>query len=105
MSFSGKFRRLVSTWRIQRFKLVEGRRLQSLAIGSRTRFNMPLRCDGSGTLQIGAENVFGYAPAIRLGSGEILLQPRAPESRIIIGRGNSFQQQRGPGGDGGNFHR
>lgn len=90
MSFSGKFRRLVSHLRIQRFKLVEGGRLQSLAIGSRTRFNMPVRCDGCGTLRIGAENVFGYAPAIRLGNGEILLQPRALESRIIIGRGNSF---------------
>lgn len=90
MSLSGKIRRAISTWRIKRFNLVEGRRLQSLQIGSRNRFNVPVRSDGQGSLQIGAENVFGFVPAIRLGNGEILLQPRAPESRIVIGQKNSF---------------
>jgi maltose O-acetyltransferase len=53
-------------------------------------FNVPVRCDGAGTVRLGPQNVFGYDKAIRLGTGEILLQPRARTAVIEIGTGNWF---------------
>ena len=51
---------------------------------------MPVRSGGKGALLIGSENVFGWGPAPRLGSGEILLQPRARDAQVTIGKRNAF---------------
>jgi maltose O-acetyltransferase len=59
-------------------------------VGSGNHFHVPVRNGGRGSLIIGAKNCFGYLPAHRLGSGEILLQPRDAEAEIIIGEGNSL---------------
>jgi maltose O-acetyltransferase len=68
----------------------ERRSHRVLEIGSGTRCNVPIRSDGQGSLLIGAENVFGWRWAPRVGDGEILLQPRSRESEIFIGNRNTF---------------
>lgn len=79
-----------STLRVRKFLLVESFCLRKIAIGGSTRFAVPVRSRGKGTLLIGERNVFGYGPAPRLGSGEILLQPRLEESQLRIGKNNAF---------------
>ena len=59
-------------------------------IGSGLCLEVPVRCDGSGSLVIGNGNCLGYRPAPRLGNGEILLQPRGDKAEIIIGDNNTF---------------
>jgi maltose O-acetyltransferase len=61
-----------------------------MEIGRRTRFNVTVRSAGRGSLKIGLGNTFGWKSAPRLGSGEILLQPRAVASTVIIGDRNAF---------------
>lgn len=51
---------------------------------------MPVRCDGAGSLILGDTNCFGCPTAPILGKGEILLQPRTPEAVIQIGSHNLF---------------
>ncbi|HMO12755.1 MAG TPA: acyltransferase [Pirellulaceae bacterium] len=51
---------------------------------------MPLRSSGKGQLLIGNQNNFGFKQAPRLGSGEILLQPRYSNSVLSIGNNNYF---------------
>ena len=63
---------------------------RSLRMGQGVRFEVPVRGGGHGVLVIGQKNCFGYRPAFRLGTGEILLQARDPNAEIIIGHGNSF---------------
>jgi maltose O-acetyltransferase len=70
--------------------LLERSSHERLEVGPRTRFYVPVRSAGCGTLVIGPRNSFGYGPAVRVGNGEILLQPRSKEARILIGRGNAF---------------
>src|SRR5687767_10074948 len=84
------FYRAPSTWRINWLRLVEGPRHQKVKIGSRTRFYVRVRSGGRGTLLIGSENVLGFGPGPRLGSGEILLQPRAKSAQVVIGSRNTF---------------
>lgn len=79
-----------SAWRFHRFRWLEGPRHQRLEIGPRTRFYVPVRSDGNGTLLIGSENAFGWQPAPRFGSGEVLLQPRARDAQVVIGKRNAF---------------
>jgi len=64
--------------------------LSRLEVGSGTLMNVPVRSHGSGTLLIGSNNMLGYEPAPRLGNGEILLQPRDRNARIVIGNHNAF---------------
>ena len=73
-----------------RFLHLECRSLAHLDLDDTTTFSVPVRCQGQGSLNLGARNVLGYRGAARLGTGEILIQPRAPASEIIIGEGNSF---------------
>lgn len=79
-----------SACRVNRLRRVEGPRHQRLEIGPGTRFSVPVRSGGTGTLLIGPENVLGWKPAPRLGSGEILLQPRDREAKVVIGSRNAF---------------
>ncbi len=79
-----------SAWRVNRFRLVEGPFHQRMEVGSRTRFFVPVRSGGQGTLLIGPENTLGWRPAPRMGTGEILLQPRARCAQVVIGTGNSL---------------
>lgn len=48
-------------------------------------FNVPVRVDGQGKTILKSGSTFGFGPAMRMGSGEILLQARGLESSIIIG--------------------
>ena len=82
--------RVPSAWRGQRLLWWEGGAHQRLTLGSRNQFNVPIRSHGQGTLIIGSDNMLGYRPAPCLGNGEILLQPRAKEARIVIGNHNGF---------------
>lgn len=84
------FNKAASSWRKERFFLAERRCLSRLEVGSGTVLNVPVRSQGRGTLLIGTNNMLGYAPAPRLGNGEILLQPRDRNARIVIGNHNSF---------------
>lgn len=82
--------RAASTARIIKFRVFQNVPNTQLTIGKGTTFNVPVRSGGNGTLIIGTGNGFGYRPAPRVGSGEILLQPRGRNARIIIGANNSF---------------
>jgi len=50
----------------------------------------PIRCDGRGSVQMACDIKLGYRKAPRIGSGEILLQARRPESMISIGSKSAF---------------
>jgi maltose O-acetyltransferase len=57
---------------------------------SGTKAQVPVRCDGIGRVEIGSGVVLGYRPAMRLGSGEILLQARGRNATIKISEGALF---------------
>lgn len=78
-----RFRSAFYRWR---FAVFEKPHLRLLEMGSNILFHVPVR-GGSGTLRIGEGAILGYHLAHRFGSGEITLQPRAPEAEIVIGRG------------------
>lgn len=82
--------RLRCGWHRQRFLLVERGALRELSLGPKVRFGVPVRSGGEGVLRIGTGCMLGYAPAPRLGSGEILLQPRVAGAVIDIGAGVLF---------------
>jgi maltose O-acetyltransferase len=80
-------------WRWYRlwFLLFEAPSLKSFSLGEGTYFYVPVRVGGGeGRLTIGARNKFGVEIAHRLGSGEILLQPRSPNAETTLGDGNWF---------------
>lgn len=54
-----------------------------------SKADVPVRCDGQGTVTIGARVCLGYFPAPRIGTGEILLQARGAGSSIAIGAGTA----------------
>jgi maltose O-acetyltransferase len=84
------FSRVRSEWYLRRFLWLEKGRHRQLVVGEYVRLNVPVRAEGEGTLIIGNHNAFGYGPAPRLGTGEILLQARNPNARIVIGEANMF---------------
>jgi acetyltransferase-like isoleucine patch superfamily enzyme len=90
----GVYRRFLSRlghlWFSQVLYRREGTRLRHLEIGRGTRFAVPVRSGGRGTLVIGTENSFGFILGPRQGNGEVLLQPRNPSSVIAIGMGNEI---------------
>jgi maltose O-acetyltransferase len=61
-----------------------------LKVAEENRFNVPVRGESPGSLEIGPGNSFGYRPAPRLGTGRILIQGRRADSEIVIGSRNSF---------------
>ena len=73
-------------WNYRQFLLCEKPRHRAVVLGQRVTFNVPVR-GGQGTLTVGDGTIFGFAAANRLGNGGIMLQTRAPESDITIGRG------------------
>lgn len=77
-------------WYRWRFLWLEKAGHQQLVVGKQVCFNVPMRGEGKGTLVIGDGNSFGYRPAPRLGTGEILLQARQPNATITIGEANAF---------------
>lgn len=79
--------RIASRWRAWRL-LAETPFHRQLLIGQGTRFNVPVRSHGRGNLIIGRANSFGYAGAPRIGTGEILVQPRTKDAKILIGDRN-----------------
>lgn len=82
----GVHRRFCGVW----FLFWAGARCNRLKVGPGNRFNVPVRGESPGSLEIGPGNSFGYRPAPRLGSGRILLQGRRSDSEIVIGSHNSF---------------
>jgi acetyltransferase-like isoleucine patch superfamily enzyme len=73
-----------------RFILVENSKCKSIIVGQRNLFNVPILSRGVGSISIGIKNTFGFRLAPMLGDGEILLQTRTPESKLIIGNRNDF---------------
>ena len=63
---------------------------KSLELGPNNRFDVPVRGDSVGLVRIGAQNRFGYPPAPRVGTGEILIQARSETSVVTIGDANGF---------------
>ena len=84
--FHGFHRRCCAVW----FLFQAGARCRRLSVGPENHFNVPVRGESPGSLEIGPGNSFGYRPAPRFGSGRILLQGRGPDSEIVIGSRNSF---------------
>lgn len=85
-----RLRRLRQEWYRLRLKRLEARGLCMLSVGEGVSLEVPVRVGGAGQLAIGEGTSFGFGPAMRLGSGEILLQPRSSEAVIRIGRNNAF---------------
>jgi acetyltransferase-like isoleucine patch superfamily enzyme len=72
------------------FLLLERSNHRAIELGEGVGFHVPVRSGGRGTLRVGKGTQFGYALAHRLGTGEIMLQPRAAEAEIVIGEDNWF---------------
>jgi maltose O-acetyltransferase len=83
--YSARFR---SAWYRRWFLITETPGHRKIGLGKGVIFHVPVRGGGQGTVQIGDNTNFGFGPAGRLGSGEIMLQARTPEAEIIIGRDN-----------------
>jgi len=60
------------------------------SIGCGTCLNVPVRLDGIGMVSIGDKVSLGYPAGPRQGNGEILLQARTSNSRIVIGTRTAF---------------
>lgn len=60
------------------------------SIGCGTCLNVPVRLDGIGMVSIGDKVSLGYPTGPRQGNGEILLQARTSNSRIVIGARTAF---------------
>ncbi|ACH38629.1 acyltransferase, left-handed parallel beta-helix (hexapeptide repeat) family [Citrifermentans bemidjiense Bem] len=61
-----------------------------LNVGKNVLLQVPLRCDGYGKVSIGDDTAFGSRPAPKAGNGEVLIQARAAEAVIQIGRNVLF---------------
>ena len=59
-------------------------------IGSENNLNVPLHCQGVGTVTIGNRNSFGYHLAPSYGNGAIMVQARNERAKIVIGDENYF---------------
>ena len=82
-------RQFRSAWYRWWFLLTEKPRHRSVELGKQVVFNVPIR-GGLGVLRVGDDTTLGFRPALRLGSGEILLRTCVPEAEIAIGQGNRF---------------
>jgi len=82
--------RFCSAWYRRRFLFTEMPRHKKIELGKGVVFHVPVKGGGRGTIRVGDHTSLGFRLAGRLGSGEILLQARAPEAEIIIGRDNWF---------------
>jgi acetyltransferase-like isoleucine patch superfamily enzyme len=82
--------RAASEFWILRLRWIDGLFQKCIQIGPKTRFHVPVVSGGKGCLVVGAENWFGYKLAPSSGNGQILLQPRAPEAKVVIGNRNAF---------------
>lgn len=77
-------------WYLRRFLWFECPNHVRILLGDQVLFNVPVRGDGCGSIAVGASTAFGYRPATRFGNGEILIQARSPNSEIVIGQRNRF---------------
>ncbi|MDB6111128.1 MAG: acyltransferase, left-handed parallel beta-helix (hexapeptide repeat) family [Pedosphaera sp.] len=82
--------RLRSTWYRRWFLLTERPRHRTIDLGLGVTCFVPLRGGGRGSIRVGNETKFGSPSAHRLGNGEVMLQANLPESEIVIGRDNWF---------------
>jgi maltose O-acetyltransferase len=81
---------LRSLWRLWYFVRIDGSTHRRIQVGANARFDVPVRSNGRGSIEIGPSNTFGFALSHRLGNGEILIQARTPEAEIRIGSRNVF---------------
>jgi acetyltransferase-like isoleucine patch superfamily enzyme len=82
--------RLRFAWYRRWFLFTEQPRHRILELGKGVVFYVPVRAEGQGSLRVGDNTTFGFPPAYRLGTGEIMLQTRTPEAEIVIGRDTAF---------------
>jgi maltose O-acetyltransferase len=80
---------LQSAWYRRRFVLFEQPKHRLVELGAGVQFNVPIR-GGTGSLRIGANTMFGYREAYRIGSGEIMLQTRGEGAEIVVGANTGF---------------
>jgi maltose O-acetyltransferase len=91
LRYPGYYRtRVRDVWYRRRFLWAENRHHKHLELGRNVIFYVPVRSGGCGSLTVGDGSTFGVLIAHRLGSGEIMIQPRSPTSEIIIGKENWF---------------
>lgn len=77
LSIRSKYLKLLLMFRAQIFN-------NNLSCGSEVCLNVPVRCDGEGTVIISDGVVIGSLLAPKFGNGEVLLQARTKESRLVI---------------------
>ena len=82
----GLVKKLQNKWWRMRVRLVAGNRLKC----PKLRLHVPLRVDGKGMVTIGEDTSFGYCMAPCVGNGEVWLQARSENARIVIGNGCMF---------------
>lgn len=68
-----------------RFELSKYAQPGNITNAGRYRIDVPVRLGGLGSIHIGEKVLLGYHLAPKSGSGEILLQARTKEARIVIG--------------------
>jgi len=61
--------------------------LETFDCGNEVHFEVPVRIDGYGTLEIGNKVWLGWNTATKMGKGTILLQPCSSRSLVKIGTG------------------
>lgn len=83
-------RRLQSSYYRHRFLWWESPLHEHLSVGPKVSFNVPVRGGGCGRVSIGWGSSFGCDSAPKMGSGEILIQARSPESVVLIGEGSAW---------------
>jgi maltose O-acetyltransferase len=88
-SLSRLLSRIRSTWYLRRFLWLEKAGHKQLVVGKRVRFNVPVRGEGKGSLHIGNGSSLGCGYAPRLGKGEVFLQARHPNAKIVMGESNA----------------
>jgi acetyltransferase-like isoleucine patch superfamily enzyme len=82
--------RIYNAWHRNAFMFREKPGHRKIEVGDGVVFYVPVRGGGCGTLTIGSGTKFGFPQAHRLGTGEIMLQARTPDSEIRIGNNNWF---------------
>lgn len=81
-----RFNNYQSIKRTQMQAKLSGGKLSYVSI---PRVDSALRCNGAGLIHLEGVVSFGYKKAPKIGNGEILIQARTTESKIIIGSGTT----------------
>jgi maltose O-acetyltransferase len=86
--FSRQGRSIIKRWRAASFwhDCRDGRVRKE----GRLLLNVPLKCDGSGRVSLGADVSIGFEFAPMLADGRVRLQARGVDAKITVGAGTTF---------------